>query len=183
MAFSFTPSRSLVGHLAIATAAVSLAAAPAVAFAQTSNVAAPALQTVAYSSSSSGQNPFAGQDIDGRSPASAPDGTMRTVAPQYGGGYGGGNYHRYSDNSRFSHLAFEAGGGFTAPLGNDVNGGFTTLLAEPGTPSTAATSSSEQGGTSASASPCSGSTPITPTKSRAAPSPLSTTRETLPRTI
>jgi hypothetical protein len=33
-------------------------------------------------------------------------------------------------------LAFEAGGGFTAPLGNDVNGGFTTLLAEPGTPST-----------------------------------------------
>jgi hypothetical protein len=134
MASLFTPSRSLVGHLALVTAAVSLAASPAVALAQTSNVAAPTLQTVAYSTSSSGQNPFAGQDIDGRSLGSAPDGTIRAVAPQYGGGYGGGNYHRYSDNSRLSHLAFEAGGGFTAPIGNDVNGGFTTLLAAPGTP-------------------------------------------------
>ena len=117
MASLFTISRSHVGHLAVVTAAVSLAAAPAVALAQTTNTVAPTLQTVAYSSSSSGQNPFAGQDIDGRSPNSAPDGTMQTVAPQYGGGYGGGNYHRYSDNSRLSHLAFEAGGGFTAPLG------------------------------------------------------------------
>ncbi len=110
------------------TAAVSLAAAPAIAHAQATNTTAPTLQTVAYSTSSSGQNPFAGQDIDGRSLASAPDGTIQTVAPQYGGGYGGGNYHRYNDNSRWSHFAFEAGGGFTAPIGNDVTGGFTSLI-------------------------------------------------------
>ena len=66
------------------------------------------------------------EDIDGSSAASSPNGTIQTIAPQYGGG-GGGRYHRYSDNT-VNHLAFEVGGGFTAPVGNDVNGGFTTIL-------------------------------------------------------
>ena len=104
-----------------AVAAVSLAAFPA--FAQEL-----ALQPAAYSSSASGLNPFAGEDIDGRSLASAPDGTIRTIAPQYGGGYGGGRYHPSSDNGTWSHLAFEAGGGFTAPIGNAASGGFTSVI-------------------------------------------------------
>ncbi|RRA48771.1 hypothetical protein D1Y84_11220 [Acidipila sp. EB88] len=92
--------------------------------------AAPHLQTVAFSTSNTGQNPFGGDDIDGQSLTSAPDGAVKIVEPQYGGGYGGGRYHRYDDNSRWSHLAFEVGGGFTAPIGNDVNGGFTTYLGD-----------------------------------------------------
>ena len=117
-----------------ATALASAAALPVVAGAQTAIPAPdPVLPTVAFSSSNSAQNPFAGEDIDGSSLASAPDGsTVKTIAPQYGGGYGGGRYHRYTDNSRLSHFAFEAGGGFTAPIGNDVNGGFTTIFAVPG---------------------------------------------------
>lgn len=114
--------------LAAATTALAIAAAPAVMQAQvTEQASAPTLQTVAYSSSNSGSNPFAGEDIDGRSLSSTPNGN-RAIAPQYGGGYGGGKYHQYSDQSAWSHFAFEAGGGFTAPLGNDQNGGFTSLI-------------------------------------------------------
>ncbi len=112
-------------RLAAAAAAFSLAALPALA----QSTSAPTLQPVAFSSSATAQSAYAGQDIDGRSLASAPDGTIKTVAPQYGGGYGGG-YHRYSDNSRWSHLAFEIGGGFTAPVGNDTSGGLTTWIGD-----------------------------------------------------
>ncbi len=91
--------------------------------------ASPAFGPAAYSSSASGYSPFAGEDIDGRSPASAPDGTIRTIAPpQYGGGYGGGRYHPSSDTGTWSHFAFEAGGGFTAPIGNAASGGFTSVI-------------------------------------------------------
>ena len=119
-------------RLAAATAAISLAAMPASVRAQ-ATAGAPSLQPVAYSSSNDGRNLFAGEDIDGRLSGSAPDGSnldssAKTVAPQYGGGGGNGNYHPYNDNSRWSHLAFEVGGGFTAPIGNDVNGGFTTYF-------------------------------------------------------
>ncbi len=113
-------------YSAATAVALSAAALPGVVCAQ----AAPALQPVAYSSSASAPNPFAGEDIDGRSLASAPNGTMRTVAPQYGGGYGGGRYHPSSDNGTWSHLAFEAGGGFTAPIGNAASGGFTSLIGD-----------------------------------------------------
>lgn len=43
-------------------------------------------------------------------------------SPQYGnGGYGRGRggYHSNAYQDRWSHLAFEAGGGFNAPIGND----------------------------------------------------------------
>lgn len=116
--------------LATATAVISVTAAPAMLQAQTAGSAsttAPTLQTVAYPSSNSGSNPFAGEDIDGRSLASTPNGN-RLLAPQYGGGYGGGKYHQYSDQSAWSHFAFEAGGGLTIPIGNDKNGGFTSLV-------------------------------------------------------
>ncbi len=116
-----TPKSSL------AAAASALLLAPLPILAQTAS-AAPTLQPIAFSSSSSGQNPFAGEDIDGRSLASAPDGTIRKIAPQYGGG---GGYHPYnSDNGRFSHIAFEVGGGFTAPIGNAASGGFTSIFAD-----------------------------------------------------
>lgn len=115
-----------------AAAAFSWLSLPLAAHAQ---AAAPSLQPVAFSSSV-GQNPFAGEDIDGRELASAPNGslgsTTRTMAPgQYsGGGYGGGRYHPYSDNSRWSHVVFEVGGGFTAPIGNSASGGFTSIIGD-----------------------------------------------------
>ena len=125
--------------LAAATAALALAAVPALVSAQSAPAApvstatasagapgAPSANLIAYSSSDAA-NPFAGEDLAGQSLGSAPDGSMK-VAPQYGGGYGGGRYHRYDQNSGFSHLALEFGGGFTAPIGNAASGGFTTLL-------------------------------------------------------
>ena len=119
-----------------AAAALSLAATPVLAGAQTASTApvpaAPAPATIAYSSSTSA-NPFSDQDLVGSSLASAPDGSLSSArsAPQYGGGYGHGRYHRYDQNGGgFSHFAFEAGGGFTAPLGNDVSGGFTSLIGD-----------------------------------------------------
>jgi hypothetical protein len=121
-------SRKLGKLLPVATAALALATLPAIAQ-SSANAPNPTLQTVAYSSSTSGNNPFGGEDIDGRSLASAPDGTTK-IAPQYGGGYGGGKYHQYNDTSRLSHFAFEVGGGFTAPIGNDINGGFTSLIGD-----------------------------------------------------
>ncbi len=115
---------------AAAAATLSWLAVPAAAHAQ---AAVPSLQPVAFSSSVN-QNAFAGEDIDGRDLASAPNGSLGSttrslVAPQYsGGGYGGGRYHPYSDNSRWSHVAFEVGGGFTAPIGNAASGGFSSII-------------------------------------------------------
>ena len=127
MAIVSISSRFLGKHLAAASAAVSLVSMPVFAHAQ-ATTSAPALRQVAYSSSSSGLNPFGGQDIDGRSAGSAPDGAIKTIAPQYGGG--GGGYHPYNDTGSFSHFAFEAGGGFTAPLGNAKNSGLEFLVGD-----------------------------------------------------
>ena len=107
----------------------SLAAAAAT-LAMAQSLSAPTLQPAAYSSSSAAANPYAGEDIDGSSPGSAPDGKRSIVDPQFGGGGGNGGYHRYNDNGDFSHFTFELGGGFTAPIGNDVNGGFTTIFGD-----------------------------------------------------
>ncbi len=124
MAYVSYATRFEAKRLAAASAALALAALPALAHAQSAPVT-PTLQPIAYSSSTSGHDALAGEDIDGTSAASSPNGAIKTVAPQYGGGYGGGRYHS-SDNSKWSHLAFEVGGGLTIPIGNDTNGGFTT---------------------------------------------------------
>ncbi len=117
---------TLLSFAAVA-ATLSMAALPAMA--QTA-LSAPTLQPTAYSSSNAGSSPFNGEDIDGNSLTSAPDGKRNIVDPQFGGGGGNGGYHRYNDNDKISHFTFEAGGGFTAPIGNDVNGGFTTLFGD-----------------------------------------------------
>ncbi len=116
---------------AAAAATLSWLAVPALVQAQ---AAVPSLEPTVFSSSSS-QNAFAGEDIDGRELASAPNGslggtTRAFASPQYGGGYGNGRYHPYSDNSRWSHLAFEVGGGFTAPVGNAASGGFSSIIGD-----------------------------------------------------
>jgi hypothetical protein len=82
----------------------------AVSLAALSAVSLPA-QTPAATVSSSADYRFLldSDELGGLAPAPA--------ASQYGGGqYGGGNQ---AYQSRWSHLAFEAGGGFTAPVGND----------------------------------------------------------------
>ncbi len=70
-------------------------------------------QTHSYSSSADYKTLWGDEDIDGASLASsaAPSGS-----PQYGQSTGNG-YPTYE--SRWSRVAFEAGGGFTAPIGND----------------------------------------------------------------
>ena len=106
----------------LALTVLALASAGAVAVAQS----APAV------SSSSTRAIAAGEDIDGAS--------MADPTPQYGGGGGRGGYKPYGE-SRFSHLAIEAGGGFTAPIGNNVSGGFTNSLNYLGFPGNYGTTS------------------------------------------
>jgi hypothetical protein len=72
-------------------------------------------QTTPEAGSSSADYRFllTSDELGGLSPAPA------AAASQYGGGqYGGGNP---AYQSRWSHLAIEGGGGFTAPLGNSSN--------------------------------------------------------------
>ena len=115
MALHSYTSRTRLASLLAATTAFALVTLPSAAGAQT-------MQQQATYSSSSTRALLVGEDIDGVSLA-------EPAAPQYGGG-GYGGYKGYHDNSRWSHLAFEAGGGFTAPIGNDVNGGFTTAIGD-----------------------------------------------------
>jgi hypothetical protein len=70
-------------------------------------------QTTSETGSSSADYRFllSSDELGGLEPTPAP------AAGQFGGGqYGGGNQ---AYQSRWSHVAFEAGGGFTAPIGND----------------------------------------------------------------
>jgi hypothetical protein len=68
-------------------------------------------QTHNYSSSADDKALWNAEDAEAVSPVSG-----RAELPQYGQNRGNG-YPEYQ--SRWSHIAFEAGGGFTAPLGND----------------------------------------------------------------
>ena len=119
-----TKARTASRLVLAATAACALTVVPA---------RAQQVQQVAYSTSSN-HALLAGEDIDGTSLGSAPSpepaasaSSAALPSPQYGGGHGG--YSGYHE-SRWSHVAFEAGGGFTAPVGNDVNGGFTTVIGD-----------------------------------------------------
>jgi hypothetical protein len=66
-----------------------------------------------YSSSAGPTTTWTGESTDGASTGSDP---VSGGIPQYGRNTGSG-YPSFEN--RWSHVAFEAGGGFTAPIGND----------------------------------------------------------------
>jgi Outer membrane protein beta-barrel domain len=110
---------ALKRRMAIAASLLAFTAASYPALAQTSTVATDDGHN--YSSSTDWKAYLDADGMDGSaSPAPAP----KPAAGQYGSnnrypGYGGGG-------DRWSHLAIEAGGGFTAPIGNDVRDGYDT---------------------------------------------------------
>ncbi len=106
MVVSSSCSRSLFCRIAIAFSAVAMAALPLSATAQTSGPGV---------SSSSDYKAYLNEDIDGASLAAAPT-PAPSAKPQYGQT---NSYPSYQ--SRWSHLAFEAGGGFNAPVGHTTN--------------------------------------------------------------
>lgn len=98
--------RGFLNRAVVASCAIAMAAA-------TPNVLAQSSSTASYSSSAQYQL-TAEEDMGGSG----------TPSPQYGnGGYGRGRggYNSNSYQDRWSHLAFEAGGGFNAPVGNIKN--------------------------------------------------------------
>jgi hypothetical protein len=100
-------SRNLLNRIAIAVSAFALFALPFAAQAQTTPAPEGGQQ---YSSSSDWKSYLTDYAFDGEPGASA--------SPQYG------QNNRYPDyTSRWNHMAFEAGAGFTAPLGNTTHGG------------------------------------------------------------
>ncbi len=105
MSYSSSPSvQPLPGRISLAAAVVVLSA-----FASTALAQAPSQGLVSNSqdSSSLSYKSFLTDDLAGGSLA---------PSPQYGGGGRSGPAPAYRD--RFSHIAIEAGGGFTAPLAN-----------------------------------------------------------------
>jgi hypothetical protein len=104
--------RVMFRRFAIAVSAIALASLPLSVKAQD--------QSHGYSSSSAYKASLNGEDIDGASLDAAP-GPSPSPSPQYG--QTNSQYPSYQSQSRWSKLAIEAGGGFTAPVGNDVSGG------------------------------------------------------------
>ena len=97
--------RVLLSRIAVAASAFALFALPYGARAQTGSASEGGQQ---YSSSADWKSYLTDYDFDGAPGASA--------SPQYG------QNNRYPDyTSKWSHLAFEAGAGFTAPVGNDTH--------------------------------------------------------------
>ena len=99
-------SRNFLNRVAIAASTLALAALPFAAQAQTTP---PPEGSQQYSSSSDWKSFLTDYSFDGDPGPSA--------SPQYGNN--NNSYPNYT--SRWSHVAFEAGGGFTAPIGNDTH--------------------------------------------------------------
>ena len=110
MVVSCSPSNYSLRRFAIAIFALALASFPITAKAQSDSHSA-------YSSSDDNKSYLAGEDIDGASMSADP---VAAPKPQYGQTNTG--YPAYQ--SRWSHAAFEAGGGFTAPT--SIGGDFVT---------------------------------------------------------
>lgn len=112
-------SRTLLRRIATVASVLALTAASYPALAQTDTSAAVTDDGHAYSSSTDWKAYLDSDSLEGSgSPSPAP----KPAAGQYGSnnrypGYGG---------DRWSHIAIEAGGGFTAPIGNDVRDGYNT---------------------------------------------------------
>jgi hypothetical protein len=116
------PSRSLLRRIAVAASAVALAAVPYAAQAQTdtstSESGYQSSNSANYSSSLDWKSYLSTDGFNGNGLGGSP-----SPSPQYGQS----SNNRYPDStSRWSHLAFEAGAGFTAPIGNDVRDGYDT---------------------------------------------------------
>jgi hypothetical protein len=103
-------SRGLLNRIAVAASAFALFALPYAAQAQAGSAPEGGQQ---YSSSTDWKSYLTDYDFDGAPGANA--------SPQYGQSNG---YPEYTN--KWSHLAFEAGAGPTAPIGNDVKDGFDT---------------------------------------------------------
>ncbi len=105
-------SRTLMRRIAIAASVLAFAAASYPALAQTDSSSTDAGH--AYSSSTDWKSYLSFDDPDGSASASP--------SPKPAGQYGGSNnrYPGYGSNN-WSHIAIEAGGGFTAPIGNDAS--------------------------------------------------------------
>ncbi len=100
-------SRNLLNRLAIAASAFALLAVPYAARAQAGTATEGGQQ---YSSSADWKSYLTDYDFDGAPGASA--------SPQYG--QSNNRYPEYTSN--WSHVAIEAGAGFTAPVGNTTHG-------------------------------------------------------------
>ena len=105
MVFSCSPSRILLRRFAIAVFVIALASLPITARAQSDSHGA-------FSSSDDNKSLWDGEDIDGASLAAEPGPSPK---PQYG--QTNSRYPTYE--SKWSKIAFEAGGGFNAPV-NDA---------------------------------------------------------------
>lgn len=103
-------SRNFLNRVAAAST-IALLGLPFAAHAQAGSTADDSGQQ--YSSSSDWKSYLASYDLDG-APAPSPS---AKASPQYGQ-----NAHYPDYTSRWSHLAFEAGAGFTAPVGNTAHG-------------------------------------------------------------
>ena len=109
MAVSSNPARLFLGRLAIAASAIALVSVSLTARAQAVHN---------YSSSTDYKALYNGVDLDGSSLASSPSSNL-SPTPQYGQTNGQTSNARYpAYQNKWSHLAFEAGGGFTSPIGN-----------------------------------------------------------------
>src|SRR5271165_881091 len=111
-------SRSFVRRIAVAVSAVVLATVPYAAKAQadagTSDSSHQYSSSVDYSSSMDWKSYLRTDDATGEGL-----GGSASPSPQYGQS----NHPRYPESpSRWSHLALEAGAGFTAPVGNTAHG-------------------------------------------------------------
>jgi hypothetical protein len=115
MVVSCSSSQLLIRRIATAAFAFALASLPYAAKAQDQS-------QQGYSSSSAYRASLNYEDIDGISADPAPSpGPAPAPTPQYG--QSRSQYPGYQSQSRWSKIAIEAGGGFTAPVGNDVSGG------------------------------------------------------------
>jgi hypothetical protein len=111
-------SRTFLRRIAIAASVVALTAVSYPAIAQTDAAASDSGH--AFSSSTDWKSYLTSDDLDG--------GAMPAASPRPAGQYGQSNsrYPSYDSSSRWSKIAIEAGGGFTAPIGNDVRDGYDT---------------------------------------------------------
>jgi hypothetical protein len=114
-------SRTILRRMAIAASVFAFTAAAVYpALAQSDNASGSADTGHAYSSSTDWKAYLDTDGLDG-SAAATP-----APAPKPGGQYGSNNRSPGYGSNTWSHLAFEAGGGFTAPVGNDVRDGYDT---------------------------------------------------------